>query len=66
MATRYRCFQYPWGFCTIDTQNEDTPPGYIAEFQVNLEEAEMIQDGAIIELNDEGDDVVVYFEAELE
>jgi hypothetical protein len=54
MATRYRTYQYDWGFLTIDTQNETAPEGYTAEFQVNMEEAEQIEQGADIQIiNDE-------------
>ena len=52
MATRFRTYQYDWGFMTIDTREETAPEGYIAEFQVNIPEAELIQDGAEIEIVD--------------
>lgn len=54
MATRYRTYQYEWGFTTIDTKNETAPEGYIAEFEVNIAEAKDIEEGAEIRvLNDE-------------
>lgn len=63
MATRYRTYQYDWGFITIDTQNETAPEGYIAEFQVNLSEAELIEEGAQLEVVD---DELVIIEEEKE
>ena len=63
MATRYRCYQFSWGFMTYDTETETAPEsGFIGgPFQVNHDEADMIQEGAMIRLNDEGDDVIVYW-----
>lgn len=59
--TRYKTYQFPFGWMTYDTQTEEPPEsGYIAgPFQVNLEEVELIKQGAVITLNDEGDDVIV-------
>lgn len=48
--TRYKTYQYPWGFLTIDTQNETAPEGYSQEFSVNLTEASYIEDGAQLEV----------------
>ena len=53
MATRYRTYQYDWGFITIDTKNEEAPEGWTAEFQVNIPEAELIEEGAKLEVIEE-------------
>lgn len=54
----------PYGFITIDTRTESAPTEFIAgPFDVNLSEAEMIQDGATIEVV--GDEVKVYLESEI-
>lgn len=52
MATRYRTYELKPGiFGTYDSQTEDMPTEYIAgPFNVNLEEAADIQDGASIEI----------------
>lgn len=60
MATRYRTYELKPGiFGTYDSQTEDMPTEYVAgPFNVNLEEAADIQDGASIEIVD-GEAVVV-------
>ncbi len=52
--TRYRVQQFEWGFRTYDTQTEEPVEGAIAEFDVNIFEAELIEQGGLIEIiNDE-------------
>lgn len=49
---------------TIDTNTEQPPTEFVAgPFNVNMTEAEMIEEGATIEVVD--DDVSVYFEGEV-
>lgn len=63
MATRY---QTEYGFITIDTNNEDAPTEFIAgPFMVNVSEADLIKDGAEIEVNEAGTDVVVTMPVEV-
>lgn len=52
MATRYRTYELKPGiFGTYDSQTEDMPTEYIAgPFNVNVDEAADIQDGANIEI----------------
>lgn len=52
MATRFKTYQYEWGFVTIDTKNETAPEGYTAVFEVNIPEAEQITDGAQLQVVD--------------
>lgn len=62
--TRFQTYQMPYGFITIDTNTETPPDEFIAgPFMVNIAEAEMIEEGATIEVVD--DDVSVYFEGEV-
>lgn len=52
--SRYRTQQFEWGFRTYDTQTEEPVEGAIAEFDVNLQEVELIEQGGNIEIiNDE-------------
>jgi hypothetical protein len=52
--TRYKVQQFEWGFRTYDSQTEQPVEGAIAEFDVNISEADLIEQGAIIEIvNDE-------------
>jgi hypothetical protein len=53
MATRYRVQQFDWGFRTYDTQTEEPVEGAIAEFDVNMTEAELIEQGGNIEVIDD-------------
>lgn len=58
MATRYQTYQTEFGFITIDTKTESAPEEYVAgPFDVNMAEAELIENGASIERD--GDQVVV-------
>lgn len=62
--TRFQTYQMPWGFVTVDTNTESAPEEFVAgPFMVNMDEAEMISQGATIEVVD--DDVSVYFEGEV-
>lgn len=62
--TRFQTYQMPYGFITIDTNTEQLPEEFVAgPFMVNVTEAEMIEEGATIEVID--DDVSVYFEGEV-
>lgn len=47
-GTRHKCYQMPWGFVTIDTENPNdvAPEDYIAVFDVNMQESAQIDDGA--------------------
>lgn len=51
---RYKTYQFDWGFMTIDTQTEDVPEGFTAEFDNTAKEAQIIENGAIIEVTDDG------------
>ena len=51
--TRYKVQQFEWGFRTYDTQTEEPVEGAIAEYDVNLSEAELSEQGAIIEIVDD-------------
>ncbi len=62
--TRFQTYQTDFGFITIDTKTETAPENYIAgPFDVTIPEADMIQEGATIEVD--GDSVNVYLEAEV-
>lgn len=54
MATRYRTYELkPGVFGTYDSQTEAMPTEFIAgPFDVNMSEAELIQEGAMIEIVD--------------
>lgn len=52
MATRYKLQQFEWGFRMYDSQTEEPADGELARFEVNLEEAELIENGAKIEVVD--------------
>lgn len=53
MATRYQTYQTEFGFITIDTKTETAPEEYIAgPFDVNIAEADLIKEGAVIEVID--------------
>lgn len=58
MATRHMTYQYDWGFITIDTNYETAPTGYFASFEVNMTEAEFIDEGADLRVVD-GELVIV-------
>lgn len=64
MATRYQTYELVEGvFGTYDTRNEPAPTTFLrGPYDVNIEEAEQIQDGASIEIVD--DQAVIYFESE--
>lgn len=51
-STRYKLQQFEWGFRTYDTQTEEPVEGAIAEYDVNIQEAELIEQGGIIEIID--------------
>jgi hypothetical protein len=52
--TRYKVQQFDWGFRTYDSQTEEPVEGAIAEFDVNISEADLIEQGGDIEIvNDE-------------
>lgn len=48
--TRYQTYQMPYGFMTIDTQTETAPEEYIAVFDTTIPEAQVIENGAILEV----------------
>lgn len=53
MATRFQTYETSYGFCTIDTNSEEPPEEYISgPYDVNMSEAELIQDGAGIVIVD--------------
>lgn len=52
MATRYKVQQFTWGYRMYDSQTEEPAPGEIARYDVNLAEAELIKDGADIQVID--------------
>jgi len=56
--TRYKVQQFEWGFRTYDTQTEEPVEGAIAEYDVNIEEAEAVIEGSQIEII-EGEAVVI-------
>lgn len=61
--TRFKTYQMEWGFVTVDSQTEQPPEGYIAgPFDVTIDEADLIKDGASIEVV--GDEVQVIVEGE--
>ncbi len=62
--TRHRVQQFEWGFRTYDTQTEEPVEGAIAEFDVNLSEAELIEQGGDIQVVEDG--VVVMPPEEIE
>lgn len=64
MATRFKLQQFDWGFRCYDSQTEEPADGEIARYDVNLDEAEMIKDGATVEIRD--GEVFVYVEGEIE
>lgn len=61
-ATRYKIQLFEGYFRMYDSQIEQPSEGEIARYEVNLEEAEMIKEGASVEVNDAGTDVIVFFE----
>lgn len=50
--TRYKLQQFEWGFRTYDSQTEEPVEGAIAEYDVNIAEAELIEQGGDIEIVD--------------
>lgn len=59
MATRYRTYELtPGVFGTYDTHTEELPTEYIGVYDVNLTEAEQIENGALIEIVD-GEAIVI-------
>ncbi len=62
--TRYKVQQFEWGFRTYDSNTEQPVEGEIARFDVNMEEAELIEQGGIIEIVD--NEVVVTMPEEAE
>ena len=52
MATRYKVQQFEWGFRMYDSQTEQPADGEIARYDVNLTEAELIKEGADIQVID--------------
>lgn len=64
--TRFQTYQMPYGFITINTTTEQPPEEFIAgPFMVNVAEAQMIQDGAEIEVTEDGNSVNVYHPVEV-
>ena len=63
MATRYKLQQFSWGFRCYDSQTEEPIEGEIACYDVNLEEAEMIENGATVEIQD--GEAIVFMEGEV-
>lgn len=64
--TRFQTYQMPYGFITIDTNTEQPPEEYLdGPFNVNLDEAAEIQDGANIEIV-EGEAIVTVLDKEQE
>jgi len=52
--TRFQTYQTEYGFITIDTHTETPPEDFIAgPFDNTLAEADVIQNGAIIEVVDD-------------
>ncbi len=57
--TRYVTYQFDWGFATYDRNTEqevidtvEQEATYLSKFDVNLSEAELIQEGAEIQVVD--------------
>ena len=65
MSTRYQTYELSEGvFGTYDSNTEEMPTVYLrGPFDVNVQEAEQIQDGATIEIVD--NQAVIYFEGEV-
>jgi len=57
MATRYKTYQTEYGFMTIDTRTETPPTDYIAVFDTTIAEADVIESGAIIQVD--GDNLLI-------
>lgn len=51
-STRYKVQQFDWGFRTYDSQTEEPVEGEIARFDVTIAEAELIENGGVIEIVD--------------
>ena len=64
MPTRYKVQQFEWGYRMYDSQTEEPADGEIARYDVNLEEAELIENGADIQIVD-GEIVVIPQEEEV-
>lgn len=56
-STRYQLQQFEWGFRMYDSQTEEPAPGELARYNVNLDEADIIERGGLIEVVD-GDVIV--------
>lgn len=50
--TRYKLQQFEWGFRMYDSQTEQPAEGELARYNVNLEEADIIERGGTIEIVD--------------
>lgn len=50
--TRYKLQQFEWGFRMYDSQTKQPVDGEIARYNVNLQEAELIEQGGTIEIVD--------------
>ena len=49
-STRYKLQQFEWGFRMYDSQTEEPAEGELARFNVNLQEADIIERGGMIEI----------------
>lgn len=61
---RHMTYQFEWGFVTIDTRDEQEPDGYLAKFPTTVDEREIIDEGAQLEVV--GDELVITPVEELE
>ncbi len=53
--TRHQTYQTEYGFITIDTETEQPPDEFISgPFDVNLDEADQIDQGADLEVTEDG------------
>lgn len=52
MATRYKLQQFEWGFRCYDSQTEEPIPGEIDRYDINMEEAELVEQGGSIQIID--------------
>lgn len=57
MAYRYYTYKMPWGYITIDSNNEPEPSEYLEKFPVTSAEAEFIEEGA--DLYDENGELII-------
>lgn len=62
MGTRFKLQQFNGFFRLYDSETEEPADGEIARYDVNMEEAENIENGAMMRI--ENGDVVVFFPEE--